>query len=409
MHRQMRWGIAFPIVAAALTGGAWLLASKTDVPDTFYENVLPWIGIVLASVSFLVGHISYPRIHNLKVYLLGWLTGLSTLAYFVCVFPPAALKRFQVFPDAGGTLYLIVFANLVATALVPAFVKYHVTKFITWSVAVLETIVIVLACTAPWMQFLSFPGDYAWAGVAAGLLLVALTVVRMLDQFYLGGVVAGCAILYGAAWVQDARIATQLGDQFGALAFAVSVLFFELGILFHWFVRIEHRVKYDPLLHIYNREHCTRILAEQSKLNSAPPFTIAMVDIDHFKKVNDTHGHQAGDAVLYAVAQTISRAVIPKGTLCRYGGEELAVFFAQQTSQQVRKVMEDARILVSKTHVATGRKRITVTVSIGISTRTESTQTLQEVLQSADKALYRAKQGGRNQVRLGAARKTRRK
>ncbi len=253
-------------------------------------------------------------------------------------------------------------------------------------------------------------GGWCWLGVAAAGLVAAVTVWRMLDQFYLGGVLTGTSAIVAASWILSCHAAKPAGGEVVlSLAVAAATFFFEVGILFHWFVRIEHRVKYDPLLHVYNREHCSRILAEQSKLNSTPPFTIVMVDIDHFKKVNDTYGHQAGDAVLYTVAQTISRVVVPTGTLCRYGGEELAVFFPQRTSQEVRRTMEEARVLVQKTKVGTGRKKISVTVSCGISTRTEGTQTLQDVLQAADKALYRAKQGGRNQVRLGATRKSRRR
>jgi diguanylate cyclase (GGDEF)-like protein len=292
---------------------------------------------------------------------------------------------------------------------VPSFVKYHVTKFITWSVALLQTIIFVLAATIPASGWLKQIAEYRWAGLVLILLTAAVTVWRMLDQFYLGGVLTGAALVYGVTWFVAGIHGVNSPGHLQNVGFAAGTLFFEIGILFHWFVRIEHRVKYDPLLHVYNREHCSRIMSEQSKLNTSPPFTIAMVDIDHFKKVNDTYGHQAGDAVLYAVAQTVSRIVIPNGTLCRYGGEELAVFFPQRTSEDARKIMEDARIAVQKTKVGSGRKQISVTVSSGISTRTEGAQPLQEVLMAADRALYRAKQGGRNQVRVGAARKARRK
>jgi len=112
---------------------------------------------------------------------------------------------------------------------------------------------------------------------------------------------------------------------------------------------MEHRIAYDPLLHIYNRDYCSKIISEQSNLNLMFPLSIAMVDIDHFKNVNDTHGHQAGDQVLYTVAQTVCKEVVPNGVVCRYGGEELIIFFPQQTARQVAPLVEKMRKTIEKT------------------------------------------------------------
>ena len=171
--------------------------------------------------------------------------------------------------------------------------------------------------------------------------------------------------------------------------------------MIHWFSRMDHRVSYDPLLQIYNREYCSKIISEQSALNSAPPFTVVMVDIDHFKNVNDTYGHQAGDEVLYTIAQTVSKGVGPQGIACRYGGEELAVFFPQQTSKTVVKIMEKVRLDIEKVVTKSGNKKISVTISCGVAQRDDNQQSVEVILQAADKALYRAKKGGRNQVKSG--------
>jgi diguanylate cyclase (GGDEF)-like protein len=126
-----------------------------------------------------------------------------------------------------------------------------------------------------------------------------------------------------------------------------------------------------------------------------------MVDIDHFKNVNDSYGHQAGDQVLYNIAQTICREVVPDGVVCRYGGEELIIFFSQKTAKQVAPIVEKMRETIEKSKTKTAKKSLSVTVSCGISCREGPNQSIMEVIHAADKALYKAKEGGRNQVKMG--------
>jgi len=167
----------------------------------------------------------------------------------------------------------------------------------------------------------------------------------------------------------------------------------------HGFLRMEHRIAYDPLLKIYNRDYCSRIITEQANVNVRPPFGVAMIDIDHFKQVNDSFGHQAGDAVLHDVSQAVQRGVGPDGIACRYGGEELAIFFPQKTAPAVITIAEEMRKDIEKTKTSFGRKTIQVTISVGVSCREQYSQSIVEVIKAADKALYTAKEEGRNRVR----------
>ena len=122
-------------------------------------------------------------------------------------------------------------------------------------------------------------------------------------------------------------------------------LFLILSIGIHWFFKVEHRLMYDPLLKIYNRDFCSKIISEQSKISGGVPRSVAMVDIDHFKQVNDTYGHQVGDQVLYTVAQGVAGSVSNHGVVCRYGGEELVVFFPKKTSKEVVHMESVRKIL----------------------------------------------------------------
>lgn len=139
-------------------------------------------------------------------------------------------------------------------------------------------------------------------------------------------------------------------------------------------------------------------------------YTIAMVDIDHFKTFNDTYGHDTGDAVLRMIANKI-RNVSGDGTSYRYGGEEFTIIFNGKSKQEAKPHLEALRELIANTPFIINRasrrrsdkkvkstkiKTVTVTVSIGIANSTSSTPSPWDVLKLADKALYRAKDYGRN-------------
>jgi len=304
------------------------------------------------------------------------------------------------------SLLVLAMVNLAVVLAVPSFVKYRITKSVTFAITGAELGWLLLARLVEplsgWAQALAFRGPFDgpfWIGIAWLGIVVWLSVWRLRDEFFLGGILAGTGLLYAMLWVVPTFLASP--GAFRTVMVVAIPLYLEVSILVHWFSRIEHRVAYDPLLHIYNRNYCTRIITEQSNMNTTEPFTVAMVDIDHFKKVNDTYGHQAGDAVLVNVAQTIGKVVVPDGVVCRYGGEEMAVFFPQMASKEALPVMERVREAIEKMKTVTRKKTIKVTVSCGISHREERSQPIMDVIHAADKALYRAKEGGRNQVRVG--------
>ena len=154
-------------------------------------------------------------------------------------------------------------------------------------------------------------------------------------------------------------------------------------------------------------------------LNEALPrlsgqFTVAMVDVDHFKRFNDTYGHDAGDHVLRLVAARLAQAP-GGGTAYRYGGEEFALVFPGKGQDECLPHLEELREMV-ETHRFTMRRRfrprikpktdkgrksrqaIMITVSIGVAERNHRNTSPDQVVQAADKALYRAKEAGRNRV-----------
>ena len=153
-------------------------------------------------------------------------------------------------------------------------------------------------------------------------------------------------------------------------------------------------------------------------LNEALPrlsgqFTVAMVDVDHFKRFNDTYGHDAGDHVLRLVAARLAQAP-GGGTAYRYGGEEFALVFPGKGAEEclphleeLRETVETSRFTMrrrfrprNKAKAQKGKPKaaITITVSIGVAERNHRHASPDQVVQAADKALYRAKEAGRNRV-----------
>ena len=127
------------------------------------------------------------------------------------------------------------------------------------------------------------------------------------------------------------------------------------------------------------------------------PLSIAMADIDHFKAVNDTYGHDAGDKVLVDVASLLSEALRMPDKVGRYGGEEFLVVLPHTTLTQAKKIAERMRTAVDAFGFEYGGKTSHVTISIGL-TQYRKGEDLEQLLSRVDQALYQAKAAGRNKV-----------
>ncbi len=160
----------------------------------------------------------------------------------------------------------------------------------------------------------------------------------------------------------------------------------------------------DPLTGLANRRHFRAVLDRSIDVvaRSGEPALLLMLDIDHFKKVNDTYGHQAGDQVLQAVANALAKCVRPVDTVARYGGEEFAVIlpncltaFGDTVAERIRKTIQDMPIQISP------GVSIQVTLSIGGAYAPEWIRSTASLwTERADVQLYRAKSEGRNRVFL---------
>ncbi len=418
-----RWGVLLIFVALILSLGFYLPglpeALSTSLFDGSTVAYVDIFGIILCFVSAIMAWVSFPRVHNFRMSWLGVLMPALFLIYYVLGMIPKTAPRFD--NSVAGELFplyisgILVLIHLVMFLILPDSAKRRTLVLTIGIYALAQTLLVTLLVLFgndnvqfPYIEGSGFNQRYFLLIVYSLFLGVALFVTLRYQvkryHHYLGGLIISLIVFsilfiirkfFGYDNLPFGWTSKILGVYFVGM-----MLLMDLGILSHWFNRIEQKVKYDPLLKIYNRQYCLQILEEKSNIKTTPPFTIAMLDIDHFKKVNDTYGHKAGDDVLFAVAQRVQQIIIPAGNVTRYGGEELVLFFSNKDRFETQSIMEQVRIAIQSMKVKSGKKTIAVTVSSGICERPDNVTSLEKVLMAADKALYKAKDDGRNCVKV---------
>lgn len=183
---------------------------------------------------------------------------------------------------------------------------------------------------------------------------------------------------------------------FFVLADLLSVLVQNL----HLKERLEQRATHDGLTRLFNRqtliEHLDRECRRSHRYNS--PVSVIMLDIDHFKKVNDQHGHQAGDEALRRMAEAITSSIREMDIAGRCGGEEFIVILPNTEHEGALAWAERLRITIEKMEVSFGGKNLNLTASMGVASAEGTAALTDSMIARADSALYDAKHAGRNRV-----------
>jgi diguanylate cyclase (GGDEF)-like protein len=226
--------------------------------------------------------------------------------------------------------------------------------------------------------------------VVAGVLGVA-TLLRGLDA-----VLRGVDVLYIGPTAQA----------YYALS-SICILLMGPAVLWWMFTRLTHELQrlatHDPLTGVLNRNGLERALEHHFGRRSAERVVWLLLDLDHFKRVNDTHGHGAGDRLLKAVARTVQGQVRAGDVVARLGGEEFVVGVLGADDALARTLAERLRGAVAATPVlAADGTTLRCTVSIGVSPSFAEPSAWEAALRSADDALYAAKRGGRDRVVVGS-------
>ncbi len=156
----------------------------------------------------------------------------------------------------------------------------------------------------------------------------------------------------------------------------------------------------DGLTTVYNKRYFLDCIDREfsRSMRHSRDLSLILLDIDHFKKLNDTYGHLAGDFVLKKTAQMIQRKIRFEDIFCRYGGEEFALLLPETERWQAAKIAEKIRQLIERQEVVFENSEICTTASLGVASTYKGLESAQQLIQIADANLYKAKDAGRNRV-----------
>jgi diguanylate cyclase (GGDEF)-like protein len=207
------------------------------------------------------------------------------------------------------------------------------------------------------------------------------------------GDVIGCLSVTGASVVDGTENRgawiNQLAEQLGLALSNVRLR-----------VSLRHQSIIDPLTQLYNRRYMDEVLKREISRadRSGKPVSVLVLDLDHFKRVNDTFGHEAGDAILCKVALTLRENIRACDVACRMGGEEMLVLLSDCGTQDAMVRAETLRVAIAAGDVLHNGKRIGATASIGVASYPQHGNDMLALVHAADLALYEAKHRGRNCV-----------
>jgi diguanylate cyclase (GGDEF)-like protein len=168
------------------------------------------------------------------------------------------------------------------------------------------------------------------------------------------------------------------------------------------FERMQELAITDGLTNLYNRRYFYMVLENEIErtLRYQTPLSLIMMDIDHFKTVNDRFGHLAGDEVLQSIAALCKSLLRQSDVMFRYGGEEFIVLLPETNAEMAHKVAERIRVTIADAEFETKKGTVKISISFGVSQFSEDLSNANLFIESADQALYHAKQTGRNCVRV---------
>ena len=241
-------------------------------------------------------------------------------------------------------------------------------------------------------------------GSAAGLILDADSVSRKharIERFGGGHKIVDCGSTNGT-YVNGTRVKEQILKDGDRIGIGKALLKYIAGgnIEGAYHEEVQRLMRFDPLTNIFNKRHFdeTLRLAVFTAAGGGKPLSLIVFDLDHFKKVNDTHGHMAGDAVLCGATAAVQAILSPTEVLGRVGGEEFAVVCEDMELAGGLERAEAIRRAISREAYSFEEKKLPVTVSVGVA-QLAAGEEAEGLYERSDAQLYAAKAAGRNCVR----------
>jgi diguanylate cyclase (GGDEF)-like protein len=247
------------------------------------------------------------------------------------------------------------------------------------------------------------PFHSAVIGFTVGLWSIPLPVLVFFGTTHQHQMAAGILVLVVSLnfyfWEASKQLVAGIEKNFQAEALARALRSAAL--------RIQELAARDELTGLYNRRRGMQVFKQllqrhNNKLPDEPGLGLLLIDIDHFKHVNDTHGHPAGDEVLRQVSRRLEHSLRQTDTVARIGGEEFMVLLPDTVADNVTRIAQELCTHVAATAVYIGDTQLQITISIG-AVEVACDEVLEHALARADAGLYSAKRGGRNRVVHAAA------
>ena len=415
----------FLIVAMEMSFAFSHQAMIDFIKNDTVRNAYNWILFILTAIMFLLALISYPKIYKFKILLSVYAMAAFFIIYLgISVVRPEALNVMGFTMDfwRDGNRFSMKFLstllaiNLLIVVLSRSTINYNKGK----NIAITAFFVNVLLCFVAliliegnyyiaWREktgFLKFTGafvylfnKYALAGnFIIFIVMAVLSVFNIEEEHNYGSIIMAIAVMN--FYILLTIMSQPNGDGYYKYKYMLPLMdmLIIVGIFVHWMSCLNHKAHYDPLLKIYNRQHMDAIISGLADIKLGNNFSVFMCDIDHFKNVNDTYGHAAGDDVLFKVAQVIRDTSLPEGVVCRYGGEEIIVFVKDRIDEEAFMKAEKIRKAVKKEAIKSKSKSIKVTMSIGVASTKKGLDDIGKMIKTADDNVYKAKKRGRDRV-----------
>ncbi len=185
-----------------------------------------------------------------------------------------------------------------------------------------------------------------------------------------------------------------LEDLFFYITVFMSMLFILSYFLLYLYYKINKKTYLDPLTKIYNRQYLHEFIKQKSLQN----YHLMLMDIDHFKRVNDNYGHDVGDDVLIAVINELKIHLREDDLIVRFGGEEFLIFISTDSSLNIEDVAQRLRSAVEELSIKTTTHIVNITISLGVNPHPYKARDIDEAIKICDEQLYIAKNKGRNRV-----------
>tara|TARA_R100000781_G_scaffold114870_3_gene87567 strand:+ start:76755 stop:78533 length:1779 start_codon:yes stop_codon:yes gene_type:complete len=415
MNRRIAEGIYFGVLLCMAVYNLFgFIASREPEFGVYSLYTLFFAGLML-SLEGLGFHYLWPNslyLQDKGIPIFGSLTFLTAALF---AYQLLELKRYRYTWGRG----LMVMASLSAISLLIAiFASYRISIHVLLSLAVPGCLFLLLVGAYMWRKGFVYARIFtlAWCSLLVSVVANSLGYLGVIDSMFIQrhAIMIGSGIeILLLSWVLAVRYSEQRKERLLAekrynreLAESVDERTFELQVALRELqdvnTELEQKNTEDPLTGLYNRRYFQQHLDRELRrtLRRELPLALLMIDVDHFKPVNDTHGHLAGDQILQQLASLMQKhAKRAADIVCRYGGEEFAIILPETDLQEAEIFAKQLLEQVRETEFETNAGLLKITLSVGvISTSARIFDNVDELFKAADDALYAAKHDGRDRV-----------